>query len=156
MQKKLIALAVASLASGAAFAQTNVTMYGIADAGYVYSWGDAVWLAPDLTTRCQHQGHQHLQRHPVGPAGGSRLGFKGEEALGNGLKAIFTLEYSLNIDNNSGVGSAGGLAARQQFVGLSGANLGYRRPGSSVCPGLWQRSTMTRFGGALFSNRNPF
>ena len=29
MQKKLIALAVASLASGAAFAQTNVTMYGI-------------------------------------------------------------------------------------------------------------------------------
>jgi predicted porin len=37
MQKKLIALAVASLASGAAFAQTNVTIYGIADAGYVYS-----------------------------------------------------------------------------------------------------------------------
>jgi predicted porin len=40
MQKKLIALAVASLASGAAFAQTNVTIYGIVDAGYVYSWGD--------------------------------------------------------------------------------------------------------------------
>jgi hypothetical protein len=38
---------------------------------------------------------------------GSRLGFKGEEALGNGLKAVFTLEYSLNIDNNSGVGSTG-------------------------------------------------
>jgi predicted porin len=36
MQKKIIALAVASLASGAALAQTNVTIYGIADAGYVY------------------------------------------------------------------------------------------------------------------------
>jgi predicted porin len=39
MQKKIIALAVASLASGTALAQTNVTMYGIADAGYVYSSG---------------------------------------------------------------------------------------------------------------------
>jgi predicted porin len=39
MQKKIIALAVASLASGAALAQTNVTIYGIADAGYVYSSG---------------------------------------------------------------------------------------------------------------------
>jgi predicted porin len=26
---------------------------------------------------------------------GNRLGFKGEEALGNGLKAVFTLEYGL-------------------------------------------------------------
>lgn len=39
MQKKIIALAVASLASGAALAQTNVTIYGIADAAYVYSSG---------------------------------------------------------------------------------------------------------------------
>lgn len=35
MQKKLIALAIAAAASGAAFAQTNVTIYGIADVGYV-------------------------------------------------------------------------------------------------------------------------
>jgi predicted porin len=46
MQKKLIALAVASLASGAAFAQTNVTMYGIADAGYVYSTGEPATQTP--------------------------------------------------------------------------------------------------------------
>ncbi len=36
MQKKLIALAVAGLASTAAFAQTNVTIYGIVDYGYTY------------------------------------------------------------------------------------------------------------------------
>ena len=36
MQKKLIALAVAGLASTAAFAQTNVTIYGIVDYGYAY------------------------------------------------------------------------------------------------------------------------
>jgi predicted porin len=34
MQKKIIALAVAALASTAAFAQTNVTIYGVAD-GFV-------------------------------------------------------------------------------------------------------------------------
>jgi hypothetical protein len=82
MQKKLIALAVASLASGAAFAQTNVTMYGIADAGYVWSQGDAL-----VTGTNKFSGIQS------GLLSGSRLGFKGEEALGNGLKAIFTLEY---------------------------------------------------------------
>jgi predicted porin len=31
-------------------------------------------------------------------APGNRLGFKGEEALGNGLKAVFTLEYGLDPD----------------------------------------------------------
>ena len=35
MKKKLIAMAVAGLASGAALAQTNVTMYGVLDLAYV-------------------------------------------------------------------------------------------------------------------------
>ena len=48
----------------------------------------------------------------------SRIGFKGQEDLGNGLKAIFTLEYGLGMDNNTGIGAAG--QARQQFVGLTG------------------------------------
>jgi hypothetical protein len=34
MQKKLIALAVAGLASTGAFAQANVTVYGVADASF--------------------------------------------------------------------------------------------------------------------------
>ena len=36
MQKKLIALAVAGLVSAPAFAQSNVTIYGVADAGLAY------------------------------------------------------------------------------------------------------------------------
>ena len=35
MQKKIIALAVAGLVSGAAFAQSNVTIYGAVDMGYL-------------------------------------------------------------------------------------------------------------------------
>ena len=44
MQKKLIALAVAGLASTGAFAQANVTVYGVADATFdvVKVSGDAV------------------------------------------------------------------------------------------------------------------
>lgn len=49
MQKKIIVLAVAGLISGAAFAQSNVTIYGMADAGYVYASGPA----PAPSTRAQ-------------------------------------------------------------------------------------------------------
>jgi len=117
MQKKIIALAIAGLASTAAFAQSNVTIYGIADAyiGQVRSNGN-------------------LTSTVVGSGGlsTSRIGFKGVEDLGNGLKALFALEYRLDIDTNnniggdsakwnSGVGSNSAAGpARQQFVGLTG------------------------------------
>jgi predicted porin len=140
MQKKLIALAVASVASGAAFAQTNVTMYGIADAGYVYSSGDAVRNVG---------GSNEFSGIQSGLLSGSRLGFRGEEALGNGLKAVFTLEYSLNIDNNSGVGNTGGLNSRQQFVGLAG-NFGQVALGRQYAPGYVATVNNDPAGGAAF------
>ena len=107
MQKKLIALAIAAAASGAAFAQTNVQIYGIADVGYVGIDRD-------------HFKFQHNINSGV--LSTSRIGFKGAEDLGNGLKAIFTLEYGLLLDQNASIGASnGGLAnARQQFVGLTG------------------------------------
>lgn len=142
MQKKIIALAVAGLASGAALAQTNVTIYGIADAGYMYSSGGS----PRGVT-----GDYTFSGIQSGVLSGSRLGFKGEEALGNGLKAVFTLEYSLNIDNNSGIGSTGGLNARQQFVGLSSDKLGTASLGRQYAPGYLATVNNDAFGGAIFS-----
>ena len=111
MQKKIIALAVAGLVSGAAFAQSNVTIYGIVDMGVV--WADA-------------DGRNDGWKIDNGLLSGSRLGFKGEEDLGSGLKAIFTLEYMLMPDVNAAVGAAGdwsGTATRQAYVGLKG-NMG--------------------------------
>jgi predicted porin len=111
MQKKIIALAIAGLASTAAFAQTNVTIYGIVDVGVAQVRGNG-----DLT------GTKVIS----GGLSTSRIGFKGVEDLGNGLKALFTLEYRLNPDENQTIGgnanaspSAAG-PARQQFVGLTG------------------------------------
>ena len=104
MQKKLIALAIAAAASGAAFAQTNVQIYGIADVGYVGVDRDHFKYQNNINS---------------GVLSTSRIGFKGAEDLGNGLKAIFTLEYGLEMDNNTGIGATS-AAARQQFVGLTG------------------------------------
>lgn len=104
MQKKLIALAIAAAASGAAFAQTNVQIYGIADVGYVGIDRDHFKFQNNINS---------------GVLSTSRIGFKGAEDLGNGLKAIFTLEYGLTLDQNSSIG-AGGAQGRQQFVGLTG------------------------------------
>ncbi|MBK9521528.1 MAG: porin [Rhodocyclaceae bacterium] len=111
MQKKLIALAVAGLASSGVFAQTNVTMYGKIDMSYEASSGDF----GTKTSGINSGGHD-----------ASRIGFRGEEALGNGMKVIFGLEYQLRSDANSGIGNlpagsgGGSVQSRQTYVGLSG------------------------------------
>jgi predicted porin len=104
MQKKLIALAVASLVSGAAFAQVapnNVTLYGIVDMGYQYSWDNVSANA------------KNMSEVKSGGLDGSRVGVKGEEDLGNGLKAFFDATWSFASDYNStptmGEGSSVGL-----------------------------------------------
>ncbi|TXH27764.1 MAG: porin [Elusimicrobia bacterium] len=133
MQKKLIAAAIAGLASGVTLAQTNVTVYGIADVGYVYSSGNA---GRDPFTGVKIPGKGKFSGlSGGGVTAGNRLGFKGEEALGNGLKAVFTLEYGLNLDDNSGLGNTGGLNARQQFVGLA-SKFGTLSLGRQYAPGF--------------------
>jgi predicted porin len=55
----------------------------------------------------------------------SRVGFRGTEELGGGLRAIFQIETGVNIDNGSNTGQGGQAAAstgfwasRDSFVGL--------------------------------------
>ena len=118
MQKKIIALAVAGLASTAAFAQTNVTIYGVADAAVVYQNVNGGNSGQAGAVDAGHGRDSLLIQS--GQLAGSRIGFKGTEDLGNGLKAIFVLEYALALDANTGVGAGvSNLTARQQLVGLS-------------------------------------
>jgi predicted porin len=138
MQKKVIALAVAGLVSGAAFAQSNVTVYGVMDAGYVYGTGERTGA---LNKNANFSGIQS------GLLGGSRLGFRGEEGLGNGLKAIFTAEYALDIDTNQGIGTnAGNLQARQTWVGLQHAKLGTVTLGRQYSPAFAAAGRNDAFG----------
>ena len=107
MQKKIIALAVAGLVSGAAFAQSNVTIYGIADMSYV-NYSDA--NADGVSSTHQINSGQWKT---------SRFGLKGSEDLGNDLSAIFQMEFAMNMDVNNGP-----TTQRPSWVGLRSKSLG--------------------------------
>jgi predicted porin len=106
MKKSLVTLAVLGAfgaAASTAFAQTNVSIYGIVDAGLSRTdTGAATVTSLDS-----------------GIQSGSRVGFRGTEDLGGGLSAIFTLENGFNADTGA-LGQGGRLFGRQAFVGLSG------------------------------------
>ena len=123
MQKKIIALAVAGL-STAAFAQTNVTIYGVADVsgqGYNASSGTQQTGAASYSSGSKFGLTSN----------NSLIGFKGTEALGNGLNALFQMETNVNLtgstnstaqNNSSGVGTQNTTlfgSARDSFVGLN-------------------------------------
>ena len=101
MKKSLIALAVLA-ASGASFAQSSVSVYGVADV-----WFGSVKAVNVTNTVLNSNG-----------VAASRFGFKGTEDLGGGLKANFLLEQGFNID--SGSTDAGQAFSRQSYVGFSG------------------------------------
>lgn len=110
MKKSLIALA-ALAASGVAMAQSSVTLYGVLDTGVSYFKGDDSVYGLTKT----------------GGNTNSRLGFRGVEDLGNGLKATFDLEAGFNVDDGTGyLGKNGPNDTGLQFrrtstVGLEGA-----------------------------------
>jgi len=105
MKKSLVALAVLAAVAGTSYAQTNVSIYGVVDAGISYTDNGA---AANSKTWGLGSGQQS----------GSRLGFKGSEDLGGGLSAIFTLENGFTVDD--GAQGQGRLFGRQAFVGLNG------------------------------------
>lgn len=117
MQKKFIALAVAGLVSGAAFAQSNVTVYGVVDTSFENS------SATGATNSAANVSGVSLSQRNRVASNSSYIGFKGTEALGNGLSAVFQIETQFASDNaqNATAGTtANTLANRDSFVGLTG------------------------------------
>jgi predicted porin len=105
MKKNLLALAVLGAFAGVASAQSNVTVYGVVDAGVQsVSNGNPAGKTVGMASGLQN---------------GSRLGFKGSEDLGGGLSAIFTLENGFNVDDGT-LGQGSRLFGRQAWVGLNG------------------------------------
>ena len=131
MQKKLIALAVAGMIAAPAFAQSNVTVYGRIDYGYLSAdtdTTDAAGVKGSTETTSTGFG--------TGALTTSRLGVMGSEDLGNGLKANFNLElaiassttYGANTlstagvrTSNSGNDLSNSFTTRLANVGLSGS-----------------------------------
>ncbi len=131
MKKILMWSALGLASSGAAHAQSTVTVFGVMDLGIQYTNGDGGGSVKALSN---------------GGLSTSRLGFRGTEDLGGGLRAGFWLEGSLNPDtgtgrasnsNNqtSGAGVAGPITFdRMSFVSLSHQKMGELRLGRDFIP----------------------
>lgn len=109
MKKHLVALAVAGAVAAPAMAQ-NVSVYGIIG----HSFDQAEVSGASITSTSSRD-----------PLNSSRLGFKGSEDLGGGMKLAFTLEGDLNPQDGSGDSTGAGLTFdRAAFIDFNtGAGL---------------------------------
>jgi len=130
MKKSLIALAVLA-ASGAAMAQSSVTMYGVADLS----------LAKANGTSAQMSGNGVMNN------GNSRLGVRGVEDLGGGLKASFNFEQGINAESGA---TDAATWQRSAYLALSGG-FGRFQMGRSLNPSFWGVAAWELTGTANYS-----
>ena len=138
MKKSLLALAALSAIAGAAQAQSSVTVYGILDMG----------LAGGNNTATQG-GAYNTTTGPIKTSGlgvvqsgqsTSRLGFKGNEDLGGGTSAVFTIEVAfapsaaMTSATTNTVGNTPFYYTRQAFVGLKKNGVGSFLAGTQNTP----------------------
>ena len=137
MKKSLIALAVLA-ASGAAMAQSSVTLYGVADAGV----GKIKSGGTDSSNKTEFISGSTMNN------GNSRLGVRGTEDLGGGLKAGFNFETGIDLDDGSATNSA--FWARQANVWLGG-NWGTFLMGRTLNPSFYGIAAWELTGTANYS-----
>jgi predicted porin len=113
----LISVLLSGVCSNAT-AQSNVTLYGIVDAGLGYS---------------SNQLGNHNTYVRSGNKDANRLGFRGIEDIGGGTQVQFTLESGFNLDDGT-FAQSGVLFNRQAFVGISNKKLGTLTAGRQYSP----------------------
>jgi predicted porin len=151
MKKLLIATAALAMVAGTVQAQSSVTIYGILDIGYSDVSNKTSNLLGDSAK---------TSRTSTGNGDGgystSRLGFRGTEDLGGGMKANFRLEYDLQ-DVGTGANTFG---ARESWAGLQSNSMGELRLGrqfSSIHSVVTGGSVGTgnNTAGAMYSGSGP-
>jgi predicted porin len=143
MKKSLIALAVLGAVSGAASAQSSVTMYGIVDVGVQWNeFGVSSGTPPSIS-------QQSIWGINGGYQSGNRLGVRGAEALGRGWSAIFDAEMGFNIDTGTS-GQNGQLFGRQVYGGFRHTSFG------SIVFGRLATSSSGTGDFDLFGSVDPF
>ena len=108
MHQKFIGATLLAVLSSAGHAQTNVTMYGSIDAGL------------RNLSNVNAGGDSRLTMGSNGTFRSNRLGFRGVEDLGGGLKANFALELGFNTATGALNNTTNTLFQREARVGLSG------------------------------------
>lgn len=102
MKKSLLAIAALAATTGA-FAQSSVTLYGVADVSLEYV-----------------KGTNGVTRVSSDNLATSRIGFKGSEDLGGNLRANFALESAVKFDTGANGGGTSRFFDRAAWVGLQG------------------------------------
>lgn len=128
-------IAAAVLLPLTASAQSTVTVYGMLDASVVHYRYSATASRPTarLTTVASDA---------------SRLGLRGSEDLGDGLRAYFKLEHGLQADMGASTDAAS-FWSREAYVGIGSRSLGSIQLGSQYTPNLWmsvKTDPFLRFG----------
>jgi len=137
MKKSLFAIAAATAFTGAAQAQSSVTVYGILDVGYI---NQSVRNANTLGATGANGNGVGNAGYGVGAtkASGfgnsaettSRLGFRGVEDLGGGQAAIFTVEIGLQPNATATLQANN----RQSWLGLRTKGIGDVMIGTQYTP----------------------
>lgn len=130
MKKSLVALAALAVV-GAASAQSSVTLYGVADVSLAQTTGGSIAASANGLLN----------------NGNSRLGVKGTEDLGGGLKAFFNMEEGINLATGA---TEAVTFQRNAFMGLSG-NFGEVYAGRRLSPLFYAVATYELTGAANYS-----
>ncbi|QQC66122.1 porin [Paraburkholderia ginsengisoli] len=129
---------------GCAHAQSSVTLYGIISTGIEY---------------VSNVKGSHLFALANGGMMPPRWGLRGDEDLGGGTHAIFTLENGFSITNGA---MLGGMFGRQAFVGLNNPHYGTITAGrqyEEMTNSLWwaeSANLFAGFGAHIGDNDNMF
>jgi predicted porin len=108
MKKSLLAVAVAAALPTAAMAQSNVTLYGLIDLA-VENVSAESGLGAGLNAG------KSATRVTSGVQTGSRIGVRGTEDIGGGLRGVFTIEHRLNADDGYVTGESAASTAPSRF-----------------------------------------
>ncbi|NOV27632.1 porin [Cupriavidus necator] len=121
MKHRSMATAALLACSGGAFAQSNVTLYGVADINVEYA--NHLGAVPTAANQFNRGPANDVYRMNSGGVSGSRWGLRGSEDLGGGLQALFVLESGFNVDSGTSQQS-GRLFGRQAYVGVQKPGIG--------------------------------
>lgn len=125
MQKKIIVLAIAALASSSS-AFADVSVYGILDAGY----GDTnKTLTTPVTGATAKSGQEAIAFSQMVS---SRLGFSASQEIGNGMKALVKVETGIGSNPMAGVAQTGTKAIGFNGTTLDATTLGNRELNASL------------------------
>ena len=132
MKKSLVALAILA-AAGVASAQSSVTLFGVVDATVAHGSGSGI--GSSSKSQITNSGYNS-----------SRIGFRGTEDLGGGMRAGFWVEGGMNNDEGTGLAAGGGMNwARRSTVSLLGG-FGEVRLGRDYTPTFFNKTVFDPFG----------